>query len=247
MVYGFDENLNKIDVKDKATQEGVDSGQDERLTALETDKQDTMSAGTGIALDGTTINHSNSVTAKTTYVGSAMKALMVKYDSQGHITATSTATMYPPTTVGTAGEIWTSDGSGVGNWQALDTAPTSGSTNAVTSGAVYSALGSYLPLSGGTVSNQIIITGSNPHLGLSDSSGAVAYFQTHDDGSGLKAGFGYGWVNSIRLDQSGNLYLSGSLSDGTNSISVANIQKKATISTSDPSGGSDGDIWYKYE
>lgn len=39
------------------------------------------SAGTGIGFDGTTINHSNSVTAQT-----ASKARYFKYDAQGHIT-----------------------------------------------------------------------------------------------------------------------------------------------------------------
>lgn len=39
--YGFDENLNKIPVKDKTSQESVDSGQNDRLTALESGKADT--------------------------------------------------------------------------------------------------------------------------------------------------------------------------------------------------------------
>lgn len=39
--YGFDENLNKIPVKDKTSQETVDSGQNDRLTALESGKADT--------------------------------------------------------------------------------------------------------------------------------------------------------------------------------------------------------------
>lgn len=40
MVYGFDDNLNKIEVKDKASQETVDAGQDQRLSALESGKAD---------------------------------------------------------------------------------------------------------------------------------------------------------------------------------------------------------------
>lgn len=69
-----------------------------------------------------------------------------------------------------------------------------------------------LPVTGGTIPGNILIQNSNPHLGLVDTSGAVAYFQTHDDGSGLKAGFGYGWVNSLKIDGSGNMYLTGNVS-----------------------------------
>lgn len=95
------------------------------------------SAGTGLSISGTTINHSNSVTAKTSYVGSATEVPRIMYDAQGHITATTTATIYPPTSAGTKGQVWRSDGSGAGAWETPDTAPTSSSTKLVTSGAVY--------------------------------------------------------------------------------------------------------------
>ena len=88
-------------------------------------KQATMSGGTGISLNGATINHSNSVTAQTSYVGSATSVPMIKYDAQGHITATSTATIYPPTTPGSAGQVWVSDGNGAGAWKTLVTISTS--------------------------------------------------------------------------------------------------------------------------
>lgn len=82
-----------------------------------TDTDTTYSAGSGLSLSGTTFNHSNSVTAKTTYVGSATAVPMIKYDAQGHITAMSTATIYPPTSAGTSGQYWSSDGSGTGVWR----------------------------------------------------------------------------------------------------------------------------------
>lgn len=75
------------------------------------------SAGTGLSLSGTTINHSNSVTAKISYVGSFTRIPRIKYDSQGHITGSQEATVYPPTTEGTNGQLWTSQGSGVGKWR----------------------------------------------------------------------------------------------------------------------------------
>lgn len=64
----------------------------------------TYSAGTGLAIDGTTINHSNSITAKTTYnqatvspgYGGTFKITEPKYDAQGHITGTQVATITMP-------------------------------------------------------------------------------------------------------------------------------------------------------
>ena len=76
-----------------------------------------VTAGTGLSLSGSTINHSNSVTAKTSYVGSATAIPQIKYDAQGHITGTSSVTVYPPTTAGTNGQLWTSQGSSVGKWR----------------------------------------------------------------------------------------------------------------------------------
>ena len=57
----------------------------------------TYSAGTGLALSGTTFNHSNSVTAGTAGTssatsGSTLAVPYVTYDAQGHITATGTHT-----------------------------------------------------------------------------------------------------------------------------------------------------------
>ena len=62
----------------------------------------TYSAGTGITLDGTTINHTNAVTAKTAYgstatsasaAGGTIKLTDVKYDAQGHITGSTDRTI----------------------------------------------------------------------------------------------------------------------------------------------------------
>ena len=124
----------------------------------------------------------------------------------------------------------------------------------------------YLPLTGGTVSNKIIISGSNPHLGLRDTSGSEAYLQTYNDGSGLKVGFGYGWTNSLKLDGSGNIYGSASIYQNgkqvANKEDIPNVsglatktelssglnskQDNITISDSLPSGGNDGDVWIVY-
>lgn len=72
----------------------------------ETVKLPSYSAGTGLALSGTTINHSNSVTAGTAQ-GDASKTLTfggtflvpsVTYDAQGHIIGKGTTTMTMPAT-----------------------------------------------------------------------------------------------------------------------------------------------------
>ena len=86
-------------------------------------KQNPIVAGTGISVasDGKTINHSNSITEQTKYVGSATAVPRIKFDAQGHITDVSTAVIYPPTSVGSAGQVWVSDGSGAGAWKTLVT------------------------------------------------------------------------------------------------------------------------------
>lgn len=85
----------------------------------------------------------------------------------------------------------------------------------------------YLPLAGGTMNGNVILRNSNPHLGLQDTSGNIAYFQTYDDLTGVwKVGFGYGWANSLKIGMDGTAYFPGNLSDGTNSIAIANIAGK---------------------
>lgn len=77
----------------------------------------TLKSGSGITVgeDGT-IGHNNEVTPKTSYVGSATAVPRIKFDENGHITEVTTATVYPPTTPGEAGQVWTSDGAGAGKW-----------------------------------------------------------------------------------------------------------------------------------
>ena len=64
----------------------------------------TYSAGTGLTLNGTTFNHSNSVTAstakgsdkKTLTFGGTFDLPTVSYDAQGHVTGSGTTTMTMP-------------------------------------------------------------------------------------------------------------------------------------------------------
>lgn len=45
-----------------------------------------ITAGTGLSKSGNTINHSNSVTAQTSNLGSSVRIPAIKYDAEGHIT-----------------------------------------------------------------------------------------------------------------------------------------------------------------
>lgn len=73
-------------------------------TSKNTDVNTTYSAGTGLKLEGTTFNHTNAVTAKTTYeqstaapgYGGTFKIAEPKYDAQGHITEVKVSTITMP-------------------------------------------------------------------------------------------------------------------------------------------------------
>ncbi len=86
------------------------------IDALQQSSGTSIIGGTGISIgaDGKTINHSNSISAGS--VGSATQVPVLRFDAQGHCTSKSYETIYPPTTSGSAGQVWTSDGSGQGHW-----------------------------------------------------------------------------------------------------------------------------------
>lgn len=87
--------------------------------------------------------------------------------------------------------------------------PTLNGTGLATQAEIPAVSGVYLPLAGATMNGNIIISNNNPHLGLKNSGdGQEAYFQTYNDGT-LKAGFGYGWDKSLKIDTAGNVFLPG--------------------------------------
>lgn len=122
---GIASGANKTTVDSALSSTSTNPVQNKVINTALAGKQATMSAGTGIAFDGTTINHSNSITAKTSYVGSATAVPRIQYDAQGHITACTTATIYPPTSAGASGQVWVSDGSGAGAWRNIITVSSS--------------------------------------------------------------------------------------------------------------------------
>lgn len=115
-------NATNTEVAKKANQSDLSALQTRMTTAesdidaLQQSSGTSIIGGTGISIgaDGKTINHSNSISAGS--VGSATQVPVLRFDAQGHCTSKSYETIYPPTTSGSAGQVWTSDGSGQGHW-----------------------------------------------------------------------------------------------------------------------------------
>jgi len=141
------------------------------LSQVITGKQDIISAGTGLSFSGTTLNHLASITAGS--IGSTTAIPAITYNASGHITNISEITVYPPTTVGTSGQYWSSDGSGTGIWQTLDTSPVSGNTVAITSGAVYTALSNKQNVITGAATTIVSSNLTTSKALVSDASGKV--------------------------------------------------------------------------
>lgn len=87
-------------------------------------KQGTLTAGDGISI-GTVDNVANTIylPAQTNVTageyGSATAIPKLTVDARGVVTKTDSVTVYPPTTPGTAGQVWTSQGSGAGTWSTV--------------------------------------------------------------------------------------------------------------------------------
>lgn len=96
--------------------------------------------------------------------------------------ATTSPSFYAPTGAGTSGYYLKSNGSGAPTWKAFPTIPTitdtysSTSSNGMSGKAVASALGSYLPLSGGTMTGPITMahgTSNGVYGALQDGSASL--------------------------------------------------------------------------
>jgi len=155
--YGYDDALNKVEVKDKATTDSELAGKvptsrtingkaltgDITLDADDVGALGEIKAGAGISIgdDGVTIGHSNSVKGRS--VGTATNIPILTVDDQGHITEISSAIVYPPTTKGTANQYWRSDGDGTGAWTTPSSLPVNTDEKLISSKAVYEALQNY--------------------------------------------------------------------------------------------------------
>ena len=185
-------------------------------------KQNQVVGGTGISIanDNKTINHTNSVTAQTSsYLGSATAALEIKYDGQGHITGATTTTMYPPTTAGTNGQVWVSQGSGVGKWVDQSTLSV-GSASSATSATSATSAGS---ATNASYSAAIGTSSSHPQIGSATQPVYVSSAGTVTAGTALSDG-AYKAMGSV---SSGN---TGLVTGGDIFTALAGVCHSGTIS-----------------
>lgn len=201
-------------------------------------KQNPIKAGTGISIgtDGVTIGHSNSVDGRS--VGSATLMPIITFDDQGHITEVTSTPVYPPTSKGSAGQYWRSDGDGTGTWMTPSTTPTSENNTLISSEGVYNALQNY-------AKNTVATTLANGLM----SSGDKSKLDDIEDGANKTV------VDSALDGASTNPVQNKVVNESIYNLSVqlrgelAGKQSKITVSTSEPtsSDGVDGDIWIVYE
>ena len=109
----------------------------------------------------------------------------------------------------------------------------------------------YLPLAGGTMSGRILIANDNPYIGFTNST-KTAYAQMYkpSDAEGWGCYLGFGYRNSMKIDESGNIY--GVASIYQNGKQVANKEEipNITASTTDIGEGSSlatGTLYLVYE
>lgn len=141
-----------------------------------------------------------------------------------------------------------------------DTAPTSGSSNMVTSGGVYTAVNrinagsqitaGVLPVArGGTGSGTVDTAPTSGSTNMVTSDGVYDAVNSINAGSQITAGVlpvarggtGYSSVDSTPTNGSNKMVTSNGVYDA-----LANKQNKITYGTSAPSGGSNGDIYIQY-
>lgn len=102
-------------------------------------KQDVLTAGTGISIN-------DNVISATGGGGSQVQSDWSQSDSSAVDYIKNKPTLRQPATDGTAGQYLKSAGSGnAPTWETMDTTPTASSAKAITSGAVYTALGGKQP------------------------------------------------------------------------------------------------------
>lgn len=237
------------------TQVGLMSASDKSTLDLLKNSKPVAGTGLELASDGKTINHENTITARTSNLGSSTQIPIIRYDSEGHITYGSTVTVYPPTTAGRSGQVWTSDGSGQGKWADIETgvdidvdsALSTTSTNPVQNKVITNALedkqdsivagtGLDIASDGKTINHENTVTARTSNLGSATSIPILRY----DAQGHITYGSSVNVYPPTTIGNSGEVWVSDGSGTGA-------WKKLVTISTSNPSGGSNGDLWFKYE
>lgn len=180
---------------------------------LQADKIET--AGTGLSKDGTTLNHSNAITAQTT-----SGIYPVKIDAQGHITSYG-SNLNLKNGVG-SGSLMSTDASTIYNAGAHSLAigyrTSASGANAVSLGYWNDASGNVSFAMGEEViaqrkNNTVIGKFNIKDTGGSDNTtnGDYAFIVGNGTGSSARS-------NALTLDWSGNLVASGDVTDGTGNV-----------------------------
>jgi len=174
----------------------------------------TYSAGTGLSLSGTTINHSNSVTSGTASEGGSARTLAfggtfnvpsVTYDAQGHVTGKGSVTLTMPANPDTH---YTS-----ALFAAASTTATSQATTATTNAATYIIL-----RENNTNRNNIKVTGSGGTT-VSANSGTLTISSTaYSAGTGISISSGSISNTGVRSIATGGT--NGTISVNTNGTSA---------------------------
>lgn len=176
----------------------------------------TPTAGTGIAVSGRAVSLADSGVKAGTY-GSSLAVPRLVIDAHGRVTGASTQAIYPPTTPGTAGQLWQSDGSGQGVWQTLDTAPAADSVKAVTSGGVKAAIDAEASARASAVSAEAMARQDADSALQGTVSGKAAKTEALGTGTALALSGG----NGVRVLQLTRKTVSGALSGSTVAIPIA--------------------------
>ncbi len=165
--------------------------------------------GTTIVLDGTQFKQKSGVvtagtgiTIGTTVVGSATEVPKVKVDTYGRVISIDKVTIYPPTSAGTNGQLWKSDGSGQGVW-VNQSAITSGACSG--NSATATTLATARSINGTSFDGSADITtskwGTARNITISDNDGTNTQATNSIDGS---ANFTLKLPATIKASLSGN-------------------------------------------
>lgn len=154
------------------------------LPTASTSTKGGIKVGSGLTMSSETLNHSNSITAKTAYGSTATTASAnggsftvtdVKYDAQGHITSSTDRKITLSQTTYTLSGLGGVPTSRKINGKALSADITL--TASDVGAAASTALSSYLPLTGGTVSGNLTVGGTFTYTNIGSDNTTSGYFK----------------------------------------------------------------------
>lgn len=203
------------------------------LPTASTSTKGGIKVGTGLTMSSETLNHSNSITAKTAYGSTATTASAnggsitvtdVKYDAQGHITGSTDRKITLSQTTYTLSGLGGVPTSRTINGKALSSniTLTAGDVGAAAS----SALNSYLPLSGGSVTGNLTVGGTFTYTNIGSDNDTNDYFKLWMSTAGVPKRCDYLYFNPLEktLTVQGNNTASPMLAVealGSNTVSIA--------------------------